>query len=103
GVTGVQTCALPICSHAIVSATRDGDFVRVRVDDDGPGLPPGDPERLFDKFRRGDGEGSIAGVGLGLAICRAIIVAHGGDIRASQRSGRGARFAVTLPTTEVVS
>ena len=93
----------PAGSHAVVSAARDGHFVRVLIDDDGPGLPPGDPERLFDKFRRGEGEGTIAGVGLGLAICRAIVVAHGGTVRASQRPGQGARFELTLPTTDVES
>ena len=93
----------PAGSHAVVSAARDGHFVRVLIDDDGPGLPPGDPERLFDKFRRGAGEGAIAGVGLGLAICRAIVVAHGGTVRASQRPGQGARFELTLPTTDVES
>ena len=52
--------------------------MRVTVDDEGPGLPPGDPARLFDKFQRGAEEGTIIGVGLGLAICRAIMQAHGG-------------------------
>ena len=57
-----------------------GTFVRVTVDDNGPGLPPGDPARLFDKFQRGAQEGTAVGVGLGLAICKAIVTAHGGDI-----------------------
>ncbi len=68
------------------------------VDDDGPGLPPGDPARLFDKFQRGNGEGTIVGVGLGLAICQAIVRAHGGEIEAQRRTGGGARFEFTLPT-----
>jgi two-component system sensor histidine kinase KdpD len=74
-------------------------FLRVIMDDDGPGFPAGDPSRLFDKFQRGNGEGAIAGVGLGLAICRAIARAHGGDIHAIARAG-GARFEFTLPTVE---
>ncbi len=77
--------------------------VRVRVDDEGPGLPPGDPARLFDKFQRGGDEGTVVGVGLGLAICRAILRAHGGDIEARARPGGGARFEFTLPTTEAVA
>jgi two-component system sensor histidine kinase KdpD len=89
----------PAGSRATVAAVPEGNFLRVIVDDDGPGLPAGDPARLFDKFQRGDGEGVIAGVGLGLAICRAIARAHGGDISASTRPGGGARFALTLPTT----
>ncbi len=76
----------------------DGEFVRVQVDDDGPGLPAGDPARLFAKFQRGAEEGTVAGVGLGLAICEAIIRAHGGEIRAQRRDGGGARFSFTLPT-----
>lgn len=88
----------PVDSVATVSAAREGAFVRVTIEDDGPGLPAGDPHTLFDKFQRGAGEGPIAGVGLGLAICRAIIHAHGGEIRASARVPVGARFEFTLPT-----
>jgi two-component system sensor histidine kinase KdpD len=90
----------PAGSRAIVSANQDGDFLRIAVEDDGPGFPPGDPAKLFDKFQRGNGEGVIAGVGLGLAICRAIAQAHGGTISALARPGGGARFEFTLPTTE---
>src|SRR5579862_927899 len=78
----------------------DREFVRVAVDDEGPGLPEGDPARLFEKFQRGSDEGAIAGVGLGLAICQAIIRAHGGEIEAQRRQGGGARFVFTLPATE---
>jgi two-component system sensor histidine kinase KdpD len=86
----------PPGTHVSVSAAADGRFVRVMVDDDGPGLPPADPARLFDKFQRGDEEGAIVGVGLGLAICQAIIKAHGGEIEAHRRTP-GARFEFTLP------
>jgi two-component system sensor histidine kinase KdpD len=89
----------PPGTHVWVSAVVDGAMVRVRVEDDGPGLPPGDPGRLFDKFQRGNGEGSIVGVGLGLAICQAIVRAHGGQIEAQRRPEGGARFEFTLPTT----
>jgi two-component system sensor histidine kinase KdpD len=86
-----------------VSAVLDasGEFVRVVVDDEGPGLPAGDPARLFEKFQRGSEEGAVAGVGLGLAICQAIVRAHGGEIEAQRRPGAGARFAFTLPVTEL--
>ncbi len=77
-----------------------GSRVRVSVDDNGPGLPTGDPARLFEKFQRGTGEGTIVGVGLGLAICRAIVLAHGGEIEAHARPGGGARIELTLPTVE---
>jgi two-component system, OmpR family, sensor histidine kinase KdpD len=92
----------PPGTRASVSALADEsrEFVRVVVDDEGPGLPAGDPQRLFDKFQRGSEEGAVAGVGLGLAICQAIVRAHGGQIEALRREGSGARFAFTLPATE---
>jgi two-component system sensor histidine kinase KdpD len=90
----------PAGTHVWVSAALDGPFVRVVVEDDGPGLPAGDPARLFDKFQRGNGEGAVVGVGLGLAICQAIARAHGGEIEARRRAGGGARFEVTLPSSE---
>jgi len=82
-----------------ISAAVDGEYLRVTVDDEGPGLPGDDPKRLFEKFQRGHEEGSIVGVGLGLAIARAIVRAHGGEIEAGTRPGGGARFEFTLPTT----
>ena len=92
----------PAGTRVTISAAPEPDrtFVRVTVDDEGPGLPPGDPARLFDKFQRGNDEGSVVGVGLGLAICQAIVRAHGGEIEAERRPGGGARFSFTLPATE---
>lgn len=90
----------PAGTHVWISAVPDHDIVRVRVEDDGPGLPAGDPARMFDKFQRGQGEGAVAGVGLGLTICRAIIRAHGGEIEAGRRPGGGSRFELTLPAKE---
>ncbi|MFM0002777.1 DUF4118 domain-containing protein [Paraburkholderia dipogonis] len=77
-------------------------FVRVSVDDSGPGLPAGMEARVFEKFTRGEKESAKPGIGLGLAICRAIVEAHGGTIGALNRvsaDGRveGARFWFTLP------
>jgi two-component system sensor histidine kinase KdpD len=86
----------PGTTITISAAARAEDFLVV-VEDDGPGLPPGDSERLFDKFHRGHAEGNIVGVGLGLAICRAAARLHRGDIRAMARAGGGARFEITLP------
>jgi two-component system, OmpR family, sensor histidine kinase KdpD len=77
----------------------DGDL-RVSVEDAGPGLPEGDPDRLFAKFQRGAAEGAIGGVGLGLAICRAIVRLHGGQIWAERRIPAGAAFRFTLPLEE---
>ncbi|WP_325088513.1 DUF4118 domain-containing protein [Burkholderia contaminans] len=77
-------------------------FVRVLVDDYGPGLPAGMETRIFDKFTRGEKESATPGIGLGLAICRAIVEAHGGKIGALNRTApdghvTGARFWFTLP------
>ncbi|MBR8211337.1 sensor histidine kinase KdpD [Burkholderia cenocepacia] len=83
--------------------TDDGQpFVRVHVDDHGPGLPAGMEARIFDKFTRGEKESATPGIGLGLAICRAIVEAHGGKIGALNRTApdghvTGARFWFTLP------
>lgn len=86
----------PGTTITISAAARSEHFLLV-VEDDGPGLPPGDPERLFEKFQRGHSESNIVGVGLGLAICRAAARLHGGDVRAMQNPGGGARFEITLP------
>jgi two-component system, OmpR family, sensor histidine kinase KdpD len=74
----------------------------ISVADDGPGLPAGDPERLFEKFQRGRSEGNIIGVGLGLAICRAAARLHGGDVRASNPPQGGARFEISLPVAREI-
>jgi two-component system sensor histidine kinase KdpD len=87
----------PEATRVHLSGRNDGERVRVVVEDEGPGLPPGAPERLFDKFHRGQDEGTAGGVGLGLAIARAIVQAHGGDIHAANRDGGGARFELSLP------
>jgi two-component system, OmpR family, sensor histidine kinase KdpD len=90
----------PPGTRVSVSAVPLGDFVQVAVEDDGPGLPAGDPARLFEKFQRGQDEGTVVGVGLGLAIAQAIVRAHGGEIEAQRREGSGARFVFTLPCGE---
>jgi two-component system sensor histidine kinase KdpD len=86
----------PRATRIIIRASAAETYVRVVVDDAGPGLP-GDPERLFEKFQRGRDEGNTGGAGLGLAICRAIVNLHGGRIEAAHRPGGGARFMFTLP------
>jgi two-component system sensor histidine kinase KdpD len=84
-------------SPIAIGATADGDKVRVWVDDLGPGIPTGKEDRIFERFTRGERDPSRPGTGLGLALCRAIIEAHGGRIWAENRPGGGARFAFTLP------
>lgn len=80
-----------------IGARATEKAVEVWVDDNGPGLPDGKEEVIFKKFERGQTESATPGVGLGLAICRAIVEAHGGDIHAANRPGGGVRFLFSLP------
>jgi two-component system, OmpR family, sensor histidine kinase KdpD len=75
---------------------RDGEVI-AEVADFGPGIPPGEETRVFEKFHRAAREGSSEGVGLGLTICRAIVAAHGGRIWVQNRPRGGASFKFTLP------
>ncbi|HET7400469.1 MAG TPA: DUF4118 domain-containing protein [Usitatibacter sp.] len=84
-------------SHIGVASRVAGTWLETRVEDDGPGIPAGKEEAIFEKFTRGRVEGTASGVGLGLAICRAIVEAHGGTIRAEAGRTRGAGFVFTLP------
>jgi len=83
-----------------IAASMVPGALRLTVRDHGPGLPPGREQALFRKFERGRREGSIPGVGLGLALCRAIVEAHGGRIHAENAADGGACFVVGLPLGE---
>ncbi|EIC31283.1 MULTISPECIES: sensor histidine kinase [Methylomicrobium] len=74
--------------------------VSIAVADRGPGIPEGLEQKIFDKFFRVHAESAQSGVGLGLSICRAVVEAHGGTIRASQRSGGGTVVQLHLPMLE---
>jgi two-component system sensor histidine kinase KdpD len=87
----------PAGTHISINAAVRGSEVDVWVDDSGPGFPKGREEAIFEKFERGARESATPGVGLGLAICRAIVAAHGGSIHAENRAGGGARFVFSLP------
>ena len=80
-----------------ISAAAQDETMLLAVADNGPGLPPGDAERMFETFQRCRLDSNIAGVGLGLAICRAGARLHGGEICAMNNPGGGARFEITLP------
>ena len=86
-------------SQVVVTIRGRKGAIEVVVSDNGPGLVAGSEERVFDRF-----EGSQrTGFGLGLAICRAAIEAHGGKIAASNLSSGGAQFTIELPTGEAAS
>ena len=91
----------PPGSPLAIAAECQGDTVCITLDDEGPGLPPGREEAVFEKFERGARESATPGVGLGLGICRAIVQAHGGRIVGGNRLGGGrilgARFTIHLP------
>ena len=90
----------PPGSRIEIGAALHGTWINIMVHDDGPGLPPGREEAVFEKFTRGERESAKPGVGLGLAICRAIVEAHGGRIAAApaaQSPLGGAAFIITLP------
>ena len=87
----------PTTSTITIRGGASGDSMYLVIEDDGPGLPTPTPEALFEPFARGQKESSIAGVGLGLALCRSIVVAHGGSIRAEARKPHGAAFEIRLP------
>lgn len=87
----------PADARIEIKAETAGEFLRVEISDNGPGLPHGKEEQLFEKFARGERESATAGVGLGLSICRAIVEAHGGMIRAARSALGGAMFSFTLP------
>ncbi len=81
-----------------VSARKDGPQVLFSVADDGGGLGPGDPACVFSRFYAGDrADGGRKGMGLGLSICKAIVEAHGGTIRAFNNEQGGATFEFALP------
>lgn len=85
-----------------ISAHATDNAAYIEVADNGPGVPPGSEEKIFEKFYRGtlaapDGR---RGIGLGLAICRAIVQAHGGQITVENCRTGGAQFRIVLPRTE---
>jgi two-component system, OmpR family, sensor histidine kinase ChvG len=87
-----------------IAAARVGDEVRIRIDDEGPGVPPDEREAIFNRFHsvRPEGEGFGRHSGLGLAIARAIVEGHDGEIDVQDRDDApsGARFTIRLPAAD---
>lgn len=86
---------------SIAAEALDG-CVQVAVEDCGPGIASGTEDAIFSAFERGAAVHAQGGVGLGLAICKAIVNAHGGTIRAENRAGGGARFVFALPASDIL-
>jgi two-component system, OmpR family, sensor kinase len=89
----------PPAAGVRVTVTVDREAVRVRIADDGPGIPPEQLPHLFERFWRAEASRSRAhgGSGLGLAIVQAIVTAHGGTVAVTSRPGEGTAFTATLP------
>jgi len=83
-------------SEVIIQAGRSRGGIFIAVRDHGPGLPEGDAARLFERYERGSDAREAGGAGLGLAICKTIVQAHGGEIQA-KRCAPGTEFRVDLP------
>jgi two-component system phosphate regulon sensor histidine kinase PhoR len=85
-----------------VSAERNGATVVLRVVDNGPGIPPREQKKIFEKFYRGHDTlaQSIEGTGLGLAMVKHIVAGHGGDVTVQSDVGKGATFTIVLPAAE---
>jgi two-component system sensor histidine kinase KdpD len=86
-------------SEVVIQAGRSRDGVFIAVRDHGPGLPDADAQRLFERFERGGNSAGAGGAGLGLAICKTIVQAHGGQIQA-RRCEPGTEFRIDLPVTD---
>jgi signal transduction histidine kinase len=109
---GLQQLLLNVLDNALKASPRDnevtvaliltGSHARITIADSGPGIAPGDLERIFDRFyTKAIGSAPHSGAGLGLAIARSIARDHGGDLAASSEPGAGATFVLTLPVRAI--
>lgn len=89
----------PFKGQMLLTTEAAGDFVRISIQDDGPGIPEGDRERVFDKFTRLKNSKNEwpSGLGVGLAFCKLAVQAHGGKIWVEAAPERGSKFIFTLP------
>jgi signal transduction histidine kinase len=87
--------ATGVGDHISITARRRGEEIVIAVSDTGKGLTEEDRQRVFDRFWRGDR--SYRGSGLGLAMVRAVVEAHGGSVEVESEPGRGAKFSIRIP------
>jgi two-component system sensor histidine kinase KdpD len=94
----IRHCPAGTATH--IGVRSSGSWVELRVSDDGPGIPAPERERVFAFFYQAPAGGQ-GGTGMGLAICRGIVEAHGGEMWVEQTPGGGSSFAVRLPVSAV--
>jgi signal transduction histidine kinase len=90
----------PFRGQIEIGAEADGDFVRVYVVDNGPGIPETESERIFDKFTRLKNKTGSSGLGVGLAFCKLAVQGHGGRIWVEPAPEHGSKFVFTLPVAK---
>jgi len=86
--------------HVVVSTWTAAGSARCSVRDDGPGIPSAARPHVFDRFFRADPSRARGGAGLGLAICREIVLAHGGQIQVTSAEGEGSTFTFAIPVLD---
>jgi signal transduction histidine kinase len=97
-VTNALKYSPPTTAVRLVADEAGGGGVRFTVEDAGPGIPPGALPHVFEPYYRAPGAaGTAAGSGLGLAVVKALVEAHGGSIAVASEVGRGTRISFTLP------
>jgi K+-sensing histidine kinase KdpD len=84
-------------SEIAVTASAGNGSVEISVANEGEEFPPAETSRIFDKFYRGSHHGGIEGMGLGLSVCKAIVAAHNGTVKAQSRKGGGLTVTLALP------
>jgi signal transduction histidine kinase len=89
-------------SPIVVRAYKTDKLISVAVEDSGPGIPEAERGRIFEKFYRAAESSAVPGSGMGLAIAREIVQAHGGEITVSSVVGKGSEFTFTLPAAEAI-
>jgi signal transduction histidine kinase len=97
---GGPKATIEIATRGLAAGAGGRRFVEVSVTDDGPGVAPEQRERIFQPWVQANGADGRGGLGLGLAICRRLVEAHGGVISVCERPGGGCRFSFTLPAAE---
>jgi two-component system OmpR family sensor kinase len=87
----------PGAGIAKITAGIEDGWLAIDVEDNGIGIPPGDIDRLFERYFRGSNVSGIVGTGVGLNLVKMVVDLHGGDIAVASEEGKGSRFTVRLP------